>query len=463
MMGISSLVGVTAVFLFVNIVMARIWVTDDLEYWQIEQTCRDGASISIINEQTNAAAPQPGQVIDVDVQPRLLTRSFNEALIDPATGWFTSTETTADLAFYPLLSARHHFTETEYGVIPFYADLDDDGSDELDEDYFLLYTTGVIHWPNRLPVGTAVLFPANFGIIIEQVEDCWLNQLHLAEEVTIGPTAFGADYTAVVSLNPANPDPFSVIQSDDLLYTIEEAPSSGSLLLSGSPLTAGAVFSRTQLNAGTLTYQQVPPALTADAFRFRVRATYEGTLTTTVGVNPVDPTISRDGRYQVSESGGHIFVDDSVANCTIRVSENSAGEAGNGASSIPSISADGRFIAFQSDATNLITSDDNNATDIFVYDRDADEDFSFYRDETNCLPDFSQIFRVSIASDGTPGNGNSTNPQISGNGEFVQFDSLATNLVSGVSSGTFVHYIGFTSQIELTPRHTIFLPALQKE
>lgn len=462
MIGLSVVLGVAAMLLFVNMAMARLWVTDDDEFWQVEQICRDGARISLINEQTIAAAPQPDKVIDVDVQARLLTRPFDDSLIDPATGWFTSTESKADMAFYPLLSARHHFSETAYQATPFYADLDDDGSDDLGEDYFLLYTTGVIRWPQELPVGTPVLFPANFGTILEQVENCSLNQLSVGQEVPVDAVYFGADYSAVVSLDPATPEPFSLVDADDLLYTIEAVPAFGSLHLDGKTLTAGDHFSRTVLNAGSFQYRQSTALLATDVFSFRVRATYEGRLSTEMGVNPISPTISRFGRFEVSASGGQIVVEDSVAGCTIRVSENAAGQAGDGASATPSLSADGRFVAFQSDATNLVAGDSNGATDIFVYDRDADEDYSFYSDEANCVPDQGVIFRASIAADGSQANGASANPLISGNGEFVQFDSVATNLVSGVTSGTFVHYVGFSAPITFAPPHSIFLPILEK-
>jgi hypothetical protein len=397
MIGISSILGVTAVFLCVSVVTARLWVTDDDEFWQIDQTCRDGARISLVNEQTIASAPQPDKVIDVDVQPRLLTRPFDDSLIDPASGWFTSTESKADLAFYPLLSARHQFTETVYReAMPFYADLDDDGSDELDEDYFVLYTTGVIKWPQKLPVGTAVLFPANFGTILEQVEDCSLSQLSVGQEVTIDTVHFGPNYSAVVSLDPADPDPFAIVEAGDLLYMIEAAPAFGSLLLDGDVLAAGDVFSRTQLNNSVVKYQQSTPTLATDVFSFSVRATYEGRLSADMGVNPISPTVSRFGRFEASASGGQIFVEDTFANCTIRVSENAAGEAGNGASAVPSISADGRFVAFQSDATNLVAEDSNGVTDIFVYDRDADEDYNFYSHEANCVPGQARVLRERV-------------------------------------------------------------------
>jgi hypothetical protein len=313
-----------------------------------------------------------------------------------------------------------------------------------------------------LPVGTPILFPANFGTILEQVENCSLNQLSVGQEVPVDAVHFGADYSAVVSLDPAVPEPFSLVDADDLLYTIETVPAFGSLYLEGNALTAGDHFSRTVLNAGNFQYRQSTPLPATDGFSFRVRATYEGRLSIEMGVNPISPTISRFGRFEVSASGDQIVVEDSVAGCTIRVSENAAGQAGDGASAVPSLSADGRFVAFQSDATNLVAGDTNSATDIFVYDRDADEDYSFYSDEANCVPGQGMIFRASIAADGSQANGASTNPLISGNGEFVQFDSVATNLVSGVTSGTFVHYAGFSASIALTPPHSIFLPILEK-
>lgn len=462
MIGLSSLLAVAVAFLCVSIAMARLWVTDDDEFWQIEQVCRDGARISLVNGQTIASAPQPDRVIDVDVQARLLTRPFSGALIDPASGWFTTTESKADMVFYPLLSAGHHFSETAYQVTPFYADLDDDGSDDPGEDYFLLYTSGVIGWPQRLPPGTPVLFPANFGIILEQVEDCSLHQLRVGEEVVLDASYLGPDYSAVVSLDPAAPEPFSIVQADDLLYEIESIPAFGSLFLDEDLLAPGDIFSRTRFNNAVLRYRQSTPIPATDVFSFSVRATYEGRLSPNMGVNPISPTISRFGRFEVSASGGQIFVEDAVANCTIRVSQNAAGDAGNGASAVPTISADGRFVAFQSDASNLVSGDTNGVTDIFVYDRDADEDYSFYSDETNCVAGQAGVFRVSIAGDGSQANGASTNPLLSGNGEFVQFDSVASNLVPGVSSGTFVHYIGFSTQIVLEPPYTVFLPLIER-
>jgi uncharacterized repeat protein (TIGR01451 family) len=99
---------------------------------------------------------------------------------------------------------------------------------------------------------------------------------------------------------------------------------------------------------------------------------------------------------------------------TTRVSVASDGTEGNGDTQWSSISADGRFVAFDSDANNLVTGDTNGVTDIFVHDRTT-----------------GQTIRASIASDGTQGDRSSKFPDISADGRYVVFESDARNLVSG--------------------------------
>lgn len=97
----------------------------------------------------------------------------------------------------------------------------------------------------------------------------------------------------------------------------------------------------------------------------------------------------------------------------------------NGDSFNASLSADGRYLAYQSIASNLVPGDTNNAYDIFVFDRDT-----------------SRIERVSVSSSGEQGDKNSVSPSISADGRYVMFSSDATNLVSGdtnARSDTFVH------------------------
>ncbi len=150
-------------------------------------------------------------------------------------------------------------------------------------------------------------------------------------------------------------------------------------------------------------------------------------------------SISADGRYVAFESlstnlvsGGtngnvHIFVHDLLAGTTTLASVDSAGIQGNGDSNFPSISGDGRYVAFESDATNLVGvgNDNNGSTDVFVHDRDTDGDGLY--DE----PGEVSTVRVSVDLDGVEGNGNSNAPSISGDGSSVTFQSIADNLVAG--------------------------------
>jgi Tol biopolymer transport system component len=150
-----------------------------------------------------------------------------------------------------------------------------------------------------------------------------------------------------------------------------------------------------------------------------------------------DPVVSGDGTVVAFESNASnlvagdtngvpdIFVRDRVSGRTTRVSVASDGAEGNGASSSPSISADGRFVAFASEATALVPGDHNRTEDVFVHDRRT-----------------GRTTKVSVASDGRPANGPSFSPRISADGRFVAFASEATNLVAGDTNGAtdiFVH------------------------
>ncbi len=150
-----------------------------------------------------------------------------------------------------------------------------------------------------------------------------------------------------------------------------------------------------------------------------------------------EPSISADGRYIAFYSAASnlvsgdtngkwdIFVHDQVTGQTTRVSIASNGAQANYASLGPSISADGRYVAFYSNATNLVSGDTNNVLDIFVHDRVT-----------------GQTTRISVASNGAQGNSSSFNPSISADGRYVAFSSLASNLVNGDMNGArdiFVH------------------------
>ena len=135
-------------------------------------------------------------------------------------------------------------------------------------------------------------------------------------------------------------------------------------------------------------------------------------------------SITADGRYVAfdcqadnlvpGDTNGavDIFVKDTLTGAIQRVSVDSTGVQGNNQSLFPSISADARYVAFQSDATNLVQGDTNGLTDIFVHDSLT-----------------GQTTLVSATQNGGPSNGDSFQPAISADGRYVAFVSHATNLV----------------------------------
>ena len=139
-----------------------------------------------------------------------------------------------------------------------------------------------------------------------------------------------------------------------------------------------------------------------------------------------EPSISADGRYVAFRSfasnlvpgdtndKSDIFVHDRQTGETIIVSKDSAGNLGNNHSNAPAISADGRFVAFQSVAGNLVPGDTNDKADVFVHDRKTGETIIISKDSTGIL-----------------GNNDSAKPAVSANGRYVAFQSLDGNLVPG--------------------------------
>ena len=109
----------------------------------------------------------------------------------------------------------------------------------------------------------------------------------------------------------------------------------------------------------------------------------------------------------------------------------SEGGEGNGDSNSPSISGDGRYVTFESIATNLVSGGSNGSVHIFVHDRDADGDGIC--DEVGAI----STTQVSVDSGGTEGNGDSSSASISSDGKFVAFESNASNLVVGDVNGSF--------------------------
>lgn len=140
-----------------------------------------------------------------------------------------------------------------------------------------------------------------------------------------------------------------------------------------------------------------------------------------------EPSISVDGRYVAFASlasnlvpgdtnGAYdVFVKDMQTGLVEVVSVSDFGELGNAYSLQPSISADGRFVAFKSRASNLVAGDTNDHYDIFVRDRAE-----------------RKTIRISLRSDGQQFDSPSNTPKISADGRYVAFAVGSSNNWAGV-------------------------------
>jgi hypothetical protein len=162
------------------------------------------------------------------------------------------------------------------------------------------------------------------------------------------------------------------------------------------------------------------------------------------------PRISPDGRFVTFESSASlvsadtnglsdVYVRDRQVGTTVLASPGVGGAPANGVSYLPSLSADGRYVAFHSAANNLVAGDTNGLVDVFVRDLQA-----------------GTTTRVSVGAGGAQATGGASNlARISADGRYVAFSSLATNLVSGDTNGTIDVFVrdrqaGTTSRVSVT-------------
>ena len=157
-----------------------------------------------------------------------------------------------------------------------------------------------------------------------------------------------------------------------------------------------------------------------------------------------DPRISGSGRYVVFASSANnlsaangainqVFRHDLATGHTLLVSQSGSGDIADGECAAPVVSADGRYVAFESEAGNLVAGDTNGVQDIFVKDFETGE-----------------IARVSVSSGGDEADGLSEDVAISPNGQYVAYASDATNLDAGDTNGSRDVFVFDRSSVQTT-------------
>ena len=255
-----------------------------------------------------------------------------------------------------------------------------------------------------------------------------LQSLIAVTSITVGGNCLAADPIQLLSLrNPAAPPPASA-DAD-----------SGSPILSPDGrfvLFASSADDLVVLSNGARMTTLFPPRLNI-FLRDRTKASttlISVNLTGTNGGNgdSLPASLSTDGRYVLFESSASdlvaddtngvsdVFVRDLIGGTTIPVSVSTNGDLGNGASRSAVMTPDGRYVAFVSAANNLVPDDTNHITDVFLRDLHLG---------TTVL--------VSMGANSGPAgtaHGSSEAPEVTPDGRYVAFYSTATNLVSGATN-----------------------------
>lgn len=275
--------------------------------------------------------------------------------------------------------------------------------------------------------------PVNAGILDGQGVGSVLDGDNAAPVAASQSVSTDEDHPLLITLSATD------AESDPLTFSIASDPDHGDL---DSPSTPDCTTTPGTCTA-TVTYTPDSDFVGTDGFTFTANDGLTDSAPATVSITVEEdlvgttPSISADGRFVAfrAASGGisQIWVHDRELGTTQLVSRSTGGAAGNTGSVEPVISGDGRYVAFKSFADNLVANDTNgtsnvlNGGDVFVHDRQT-----------------STTTRVSVSSAGVEGDGSSGGEgnAISADGRFVVFWSAAANLVAGDTNGiedVFVH------------------------
>ena len=268
-------------------------------------------------------------------------------------------------------------------------------------------TNFICDWPTITPDGRLVAFISNATNL---VTNSLSGEFHLYARdlqaatttlVDLGTNGVGSGITSMMQTR----------LSDDGGFIAFEAPD-GSLVPDDSNKCSD-VFVRDTTGAATELISERDPLLPSDS----PNGPSTLSLLSLSGEGSFVAFVSEADNLAPNDTNGYrdVFVRDLLGGCTLLVSADMSGATtGNGMSYDPAISADGRYVAFTTTATNLVAGDTNAASDVFVRD---------------LLNETTQL--VSVNTNGFSGNRASYSPMISADGRAVLFHSQASNLAPG--------------------------------
>lgn len=310
-------------------------------------------------------------------------------------------------------------------------------------------------------------------------------QLRIGTTVTISPQQL--DYSA--------PN----VAPENIGYFLEAKPLNGTLRLATGAgttkaLVAGDAFTQADILAGHVSYTHNGTSPSTDSFRFRLQSVYRASVSSNraqTNQDAICADIADTGRYVAFYSGAtnlvaepsdtngaeDVFVHDRLENKTILASVGFDGTIGDGGSSCLALSANGRFVVFQSRASNLVPDDYadgyaaiylrdliNNTTQRLIQTIDgqplteslelpaisSDGNIVVFQSASNNLVEgdtngvhdifihnrqLNKTERISVGPNGTQGDGFAIAPAISANGRYVTFISSSANLVANDNNG----------------------------
>ncbi|MBD2154195.1 putative Ig domain-containing protein [Leptolyngbya sp. FACHB-16] len=213
--------------------------------------------------------------------------------------------------------------------------------------------------------------------------------------------------------------------ADQLIYTITHLPVNGLLQLNGQQLSVNSSFTQDDINQGRLIYFRGSSA-ESDSLGFAFTDGAQEMMYLGQTLEGSSTSFSATGRYVTFASSDSslvsgdtnqsedIFVYDRYTKTYSRVSLGLNGSQSNSNSGSPSISADGRYVAFWSLSSNLVEGDTNGIEDAFLYDRQTGE-----------------TIRISLDANGNQLSDYTFGTIISADGRYIAFSSFANNLAPG--------------------------------